>query len=214
MRSTRTASVAGISFIVVYIVAWVISRSPDTDDPAATIAAYYTDKDNRVLEVISAYLFIVAALLFLGFVAGLRGRLRSAEGGDATATSIAFGSAIVFAGLVVAGAMSLAAVPAGMSLGGTKPPSGGDVVNFLQSAGYGMILVGAMLFAAASIAAISVVSIRTSVLPRWTAWLGFVCAFALLFAAVWLPQIALLIWVLVISIVSLKAPSRTPVAAQ
>lgn len=213
MRSTRTASVAGISFVVVYIAAWLVSRSPDSNDPSATIARYYLDKDNRVMEIVSAYLFVVAGLFFLCFMAGLRGRLRSAEGGDATATSIAFGSAIVFAGLLVAGAMSLAAVPAGMSFGGTNPPSGGDVINFLQSAGYGMILVGGMLFAAVTIAATSIVSLRTSVFPRWTAWLGFLCAVALLFAVVWLPQIALLIWVLVISIVSLRAPSRAPLSA-
>jgi len=213
MRTARTAPLAGISFVVVYVVAWIVSRSPDSDDPAATIAAYYTQKSHRVLEVVSAYLFVAAALLFVCFVAGLRARLRPAEGGEATATTVAFGSAVVFAGLLVAGAMSLAAVPAGMALGGIGAPDGGDVVNFMQSAGYGMILVGGMLFAAATIAATSLVSMRTSALPRWSAWLGYVCAFVLLFSVVWLPQIALLVWMLAISIVLLRAPPRTTAAA-
>jgi hypothetical protein len=215
MRGTRTAALAGFSFVVVYVVAWVISRSPDSDDPAAQIAAYYSDKSNRVLEVVSAYLFVVAAILFVCFVAGLRGRLRPAEGGEATATTIAYGGALVFAGLLIGGAMMLAAVPAGMALGGIDAPDGSDVINFVQSAGYGMILVGGMLFAATTIVAISLVSMRTAALPRWSAWLGLLCAFVLLFAVVWLPQIALLVWVIAISVAMLRAPSRAtaPVAA-
>ena len=215
MRSTRGAALAGFSFVVVYVVAWIVSRSPDSDDPAAQIAAYYTDKSNRVLEVVSAYLFVVAAILFVCFVAGLRARLRPAEGGEATVTSIAYGGSLVFAGLLIGGAMLLAAVPAGMALGGIRAPDGGDVINFVQSAGYGMILVGAMLVAAATIVAASFVAMRTAALPRWSAWLGFVCAFVLLFAVVWLPQIALLVWVAAVSVVLLRAPSRAtaPVAA-
>jgi hypothetical protein len=215
MRSTRAAALAGFSFVVVYVVAWLVSRSPDSDDPSAQIASYYTDKGNRVMEVVSTYMFVVAAILFVCFVAGLRGRLRAAEGGDATTTSIAYGSAIVFAGLLTGGTMLLAGVPAGMALGGVRAPEGGDIVNFMQSAGYGMMLVGAMLFAATSIAAISLVSMRTGALPRWSAWLGYVCAFVLLFAVVWLPQIALLVWVVAVSVVLLREPSRAtaPVAA-
>ena len=104
--------------------------------------------------------------------------------------------------------MCLAAAPAGMSLGGTRAPEGGDIVNFVQSAGYGMILVGGMLFAATTIVATSVVSMRTAALPRLSAWLGYVCALVLLFAVVWLPQIALLVWVVAISIVLFQPASR------
>ena len=213
MRATRTAPLAGIAFVIVYVVAWIVSRSPDSNDPVSTITAYYSDKSNRVLELVSAYLFVGAAILFVCFVAGLRGRLRSAEGGEATVTSVAYGGALVFAGLLVAGAMSVAAVPAGMALGGIRAPDGGDIINFGQSAGYGMILVGGMLFAATTIVAISFVSMRTAALPRWSAWLGYLCALVLLFAVVWLPQIALLVWVIAISIVLLRTPSRAAATA-
>ena len=126
---------------------------------------------------------------------------------------MAYGGALVFAGLLVAGAMCLAAVPAGMALGGVRAPEGGDVINFMQSAGYGMILVGGMLFAATTIVATSLVSMRTGALPRWSAWLGYLCALALLFAVVWLPQVALLVWVVAISVLLLRAPSRAAATA-
>ncbi len=213
MRAGRTASLAGIAFIVVYVVAWLIERSPNSDDPSSTVAAYYNEKSHRVLEIVSAYLFVVAAILFVCFVAALRERLRPAEGGEEVATSVAYGGALVSAGLLVAGAMALAAVPAGMSLGGIRAPAGGDIINFVQSAGYGMILVGGMFFAATTIAAISFASMRTAAMPRWSAWLGYVCAFVLLFSVVWLPQIALLVWVLAISIVLFRTPNRAEVTA-
>jgi hypothetical protein len=118
----------------------------------------------------------------------------------------------VFVGLVVAGAMTLAAVPASISFdssAGAGVPRSGDVVSIVQSAGYGMILVGGMLSAAATIGMASLLTLRTGALPRWTAWLGLVAAVVLLFAVVWVPQIALLVWVLAVCVVLFRAPDRT-----
>jgi hypothetical protein len=163
--------------------------------------------------IVSAYIFIAAGLLFLWFLAGLRGRLRAAEGGDGTCSALAFAAGIIFVGLLIAGALTLASVPAGISLGGADAPTNGETVNFIQSAGFGMILVGGMLSAAAMIAATSLLTMRTQVLPRWSAWLGFVAAFVLLFAVIWIPQVALLIWVIAISVVLLRSP-RLPTITQ
>jgi hypothetical protein len=215
MATSRVAPFAGIAFVVLFVVAWFISQSPDSDDSSATIAAFYADEDKRVLMIVSAYLFIVAGLLFLWFLAGLRGRLRAAEGGDGTLSAFAFAAGIIFVGLLIAGALMLASVPAGISFGGADNPTNGETVNFIQSAGFGMILVGGMLSAAAMIVATSLLTLRTQVLPSWSAWLGFLAALALLFAVIWIPQIALVVWVIAISIVLLRPPAvarSTPVA--
>jgi hypothetical protein len=58
-----------------------------------------------------------------------------------------------------------------------------------------------------AIAASSLATLRTGALPAWTAWLGFVAAVVLLFAVVWLPQVALLIWVLAVGL-ALRTPAR------
>jgi hypothetical protein len=52
-----------------------------------------------------------------------------------------------------------------------------------------------------------VVIMRTGILPKWLAWLGFVAAIVLLFAVVFLPMVALPIWVLATSIVLFRLPS-------
>ena len=76
---------------------------------------------------------------------------------------------------------------------------GADTIEILMSLGYGAILVGAMLSAAVMIFAVSVLTLRTAVLPKWSAWVGLLAAIALLFAVVWIPQVALLIWMLCVS---------------
>jgi len=79
-------------------------------------------------------------------------------------------------GLVWAGAFALAAVPAGQSIGGEPAVTNADVARFLPQLGFGAILIGGMFGAIALIDAASIVIYRTGVLPRWLAWLGFVCA--------------------------------------
>jgi MFS family permease len=211
---SRIAALAGIGFVVLYVAAWFVSQSPDSDDASAQIAAYYSDKDHRTLMIVSAYLFVAAGLLFLYFLAGLRARLLegATHAADAWGTFIVTAGA-VFVGLLVVGAMAIASVPASMSFGGADAPERGDLVTVIQSAGYGMILVGAMLSAAAMIAATSLLTLRTGTLPRWSAWLGLAAAVLLLFAVVWFPQIVLLIWVLAISVILLRQPTHPRVAS-
>jgi MFS family permease len=208
MRS-RTAALAGIAFVVLYVVAWFVSKTPDSDASSAQIADYYSDRGNRILMIVSAYLFVVSGLVFLHFITGIRARL-VADARHAAEGTFVVAAGAVFVGLLMAGAMALAAVPASISFdssSGTGVPTSGDVVSIIQSAGYGMILVGGMLSAAAMILAASLLIMRTRLLPGWTAWLGFAAAVVLLFAVVWVPQIALVIWVLALSIVMLRAPS-------
>ena len=78
-----------------------------------------------------------------------------------------------------------------------------------------MILLFGMFGAIALIDAASIVILRTGVLPRWLAWLGFVCAVVLLFGVVFLPMIALPIWLIATSIVLFRLPAveATPAGA-
>ncbi len=211
---SRWAPLAGIAFVVVYVVGMFVARTPDSSDPAGKITAYYgSDKGHRVQMIVAAYLLIAAGLLFLWFLSALRNRLRAAEGGGATLPSIVFATGILFVGLLAAGALALAAVPGSMSFGQAKVAPGADVVNTLQSLGWGLILLGAMLSAAVMIFVTSILTLRTRALPAWSAWLGFVAAIALVFAVVWIPQVALLIWALAISIAMLARPATATQAA-
>jgi len=210
----RWSPLSGIVFVAAYILGMVLTKAPDSSDPAETIAAYYPDhKGHRVQMIIAAYVLIGAALLFLWFVSGLRSRLRAAEGGTGTLSALAFAAGILFVGLLSVGALALAAPPSSMSFGQSSVSPGADVVVTVQSLGWEAILIGGMLAAAVMIFTTSILTLRTHLLPAWTAWVGFLAAIALLFAAVWIPQIALLIWMLVVSGAMLARPGAAMQAA-
>lgn len=207
---SRWAPLSGIAFVVLYIVGMIVSRTPDSSDPAETIAAYYPDsKSHRVSMIVAAYILIGGAMLFLWFLSGLRSRLRAAESDDHTLSTLAFSAGVVFVTMLSIGALCLAAVPGSMSFAENKVPTGADTIQALNSIGYGAILIGAMLSAAVMIFTISVLTLRTGALPRWSAWVGFLAAIALLFAVIWIPQIALLIWTLCVSGAMLARPAVT-----
>jgi len=85
-----------------------------------------------------------------------------------------------------------------------------DVARYLGAAAFGAILLCGAFAAIALIDAASVVIMRTGILPKWLAYLGFVAAIALLFAVVFLPMVALPIWVLATSIVLFRLPTPSP----
>jgi hypothetical protein len=207
---SRWAPISGIAFVAVYIFGMIVAKTPDSSDPADAIAAYYPDsKSHRVWMIVAAYVLIGAAMLFLWFLSGLRSRLRAAEGGDGTLSTLAFAAGLVFVVLLSVGVLALAAVPASMSFAENHVPVGADTIEIANSLGYGAILVGGMLSAAVMIFTVSVLTLRTGALPKWTAWVGFLAAIALLFAVIWIPQIALLIWMLCVSGAMLARPAVT-----
>jgi len=211
---SRWAPLSGIAFVVVYVVGMILVRTPDSNDPAETIAAYYENsKSHRVQMIVAAYVLIAAGLLFLWFLSCLRSRLRVAEGGSGTLSTLAFGAGLIFVGLLSAGALALAAVPASISFAENKVPTGADTIQTAQSFGWGAILVGGMLSAAVMIFTVSILTLRTGALPRWSAWVGFLASIALLFAVIWIPQLALLIWALCVSGAMLARPAVTTQAA-
>jgi MFS family permease len=184
------------------------ANSPDSDDSDAQILSWYADHGHRIGVIIGAFVLAFCGLFLLWFASGLRQRLRLAEGPEGRLANVALGGGVLLVALLWVGAAALAAVPAGQSIGGT-PLSNADVARFFPSLGFGSILIFAMFGAIALIDATSVVIMRTGVLPRWLAWLGFVCGVVLLFGAVFLPVIALPVWLIASSIVLFRQPEGT-----
>ena len=201
---TPTAGIlAAITFFVGVVMA---SNSPDSDDNNAQIVSWYADHGHRVTVIVGAFILAFFGLFLLWFAAGLRERLRLAEGAEGRLANVALGGAVLCVALVWMGGAALAAIPAGQSLGGANALTVSDVGRYLPSAGFGAILLFGMFGAIALIDATSVVIWRTGVLPRWLAWLGFVCGVVLLFGVIFLPMIAFPIWLIAASIVLYRRP--------
>ena len=82
-----------------------------------------------------------------------------------------------------------------------------DGARFVPELGYPLLLIGGMFAAIAMIDATSVLIMRTGVLPRWIGWFGFVAAAVLLFGFLFVPIVALVLWVFLVSVALLRAPA-------
>src|SRR5436190_20288148 len=191
-RRDRWTPIAGIAAALTFIVGVAMTaNSPDSDDSDAKVLAWYATHSHRVGVIVGVFVLMFFGLFLLWFASGLRERLHAAEGTDGRLANVAFGGAVLCVALVWAGAFALAAVPAGISFGGEPAVSNADVARFLPQMGFGSILLGGMFGASALIAATSIVTLRTGVLPRWLAYLGLVCSIALLFGVFFVPMLAL-----------------------
>jgi hypothetical protein len=207
-RSDFWTPLAGLAAALTFFFGVVFAANgPDNDDSNAKIVAWYADHGHRVGVIVGAFILAFFGLFLLWFTAGVRERLRAAEGPGGRLGDVALGGGILCVAAIWVGAAALAAIPAGVSLGGSPDLTNADLARFLPSVGFGAILLFGMFGAIALIDAVSIVIWRTGVLPRWLAWLGFACGVILLFGVVFLPMIALPIWLIATSIVLLRTGS-------
>src|SRR5262245_2415226 len=92
---TRIGAAAGTAFALCLFVGVAMLGIPRgaTDQE---LASWWSDGGNQATAVVSMYLFVLAGLSFLVFLAKLRSRLLEAEGGAGELTSLAFASGIAF----------------------------------------------------------------------------------------------------------------------
>jgi hypothetical protein len=199
--------IAGVVAAVTFVIGLIlVSNSPDNNDTDAQVVAWYTDHGHRLAVLIGAYFLAFCGLFFLWFAAGLRQRLRAAEGPGGRLANIALGGAVLFVSMLWVGAAALAAIPGAESLGDSTALRVADIARFVPSIGFGAILIFGAFGAIALIDATSIVAMRSGSLPNWFAWLGFVAAVVLLFGLVFLPMVALPIWLLAASYVFFRQP--------
>ena len=206
-RWERWGPLAGIVFVILFVVGLSLNNIPSADDSAVKITNFYNDGGDRAQVIIASYLLWLAALFFFWFVASLRARLIAVEGQPGRLTSIAFGGGLVFIAMLMAAAACFASVAGDITFGG-EDFVGVDGARFLPELGYPLLIIGGMFAAIAMIDAASILIVRTQLMPVWIGYFGFVAAVALLFAGFFVPMIFLLLWVLFVSIALWRSPGE------
>jgi hypothetical protein len=202
--------VAGVIFVVLLVVGIIMTTEviPEDDDPDAEFIETYDDSSNRVQQIVGAYILAGAGLSFLWFLNHLRRRLSLAPGSEWLGGLMA-GSGVVFVGLLFAGTTAIVMISGSLEFGEMNiediDPS---LMRVIPQLGFGMILLFGGLAAALCVFAASWAILRNAALPQWLGWLGFLAAIALIFAVIFIPMIALPIWVLAASVALAMDKSR------
>jgi hypothetical protein len=203
LRAPRAAAVAGILFSVLliasYILVWVsIPANPEAHD----------------LDVIShsktisfaLNLLPFAGIAFLWFIAVVRNRLGALE--DRFFATVFLGSGLLYIAMIfTSGALAggliriLTSAPEILTQPGTYALGRAEIFQTMNV--YGIKMAGVFMFST------STILLRTSIVPRWIAFLGYGLGAALLLSLGvirWIPLV-FPIWVLLIS-VAILAESR------
>jgi hypothetical protein len=209
----RWTPLGGIVFVVLLLLGtFLIGDHPDPDASEQEILDYLGDSDVHTQNIIGLYVWVLAGVGLLCFLSRLRAILRAAEGGTGTLSNLGFAAGVVFTALLMAGSAVIAAVAGAIEFR-DAPDLDPDFVRVLPQMGYTMFLVGGGFSAIVLVLTTSVLTLQTGVFPQWLAWLGFVAAFVLLFAVIFVPMIALLIWVLAVSAMLLMRGEEPVTAA-
>lgn len=191
----RWSGVAGIAFVVLYVVGFSVGGEPPDSD--AAITARYADSGERALELTAFFLIAAAALALVLFVSGARSLLARSEPQQRTLAALAYAGGIACAALVLVGnAVSRTTAFASDDEAFKLDP---DTQRMFESAGF-LLFVSAAFAAILLVAGLSVGALRYGLLPRWLGWAGIVVAVLLPSAFVFVGFLILLAWVLAVGI--------------
>jgi len=205
-RSRRSAAVAGIVFAVLLLAAMTMTRLALSD---TSLEALRSDAQRRTLIRLSLNLVPFAGIAFLWFIGVVREQIGEVE--DRLFSTVFLGSGLLFLAMLFVGTVtstSLLAMLAGRNVNA-------DVWAFGRDNTTAIISIYAMRMAAVFTISVSTLGLRTSAMPRWVSYLGYLSALVLLLAAgeeKW-TQLIFPAWVLLLSIVILFTRPVRPVDA-
>jgi len=189
----------GVLFVVLVVVATLLTDRPDDDATDATVLAYYADHGNRVSEIVAFFLIGLSAFCFLSFLGSLRGALARAEGEPARLSTVVAAGGAAFITLAVAGHAAGSAVAQTEEVFDNFRVDA-DTARILQTLHFDLFALS--LFAAAAMAfAFAVLALHTRAFPAWLAWVGVLAGAAgiLSFFVAW-ASVVVLAWLLLVSL--------------
>lgn len=200
--AVRLGGIGGILFVVLFVPSYLSAPdSPNATSGPQDVIGYFTDRQDGIL-IINGLLLVFAAFFFLWFLGVLHGVLQDAEGEGYGFSSVSLAGGLIFIALVLTGAAVEIVYPA--TLARFENFQQDAQLGFLSLALSGWMYRFAFVGMAALIAATSVIALRTSVLPGWLAWAGFVAALVALLRFLgplggWLA----LLWIIAVSVLML-----------
>ena len=204
-RSRRSAAIAGMVFAVLLLLAMTMIRLALSDD---NIQSLQTDAQRRSLIRLSLYVVPFAGIAFLWFIGVVREQLGDVE--DRLFSTVFLGSGLLFLAMLFTGAVISTSL---MEMLAESTPNA-DLFAFGRRNTQMLLSVYAMRMAAVFTLSVSTAGLRTSALPRWVSYLGYLVGLTLLVTAGEREWFQLLFpsWVLLVSLVILLVRPSTGTA--
>jgi hypothetical protein len=205
-RTPRAAAIAGILFSVVLIGVLLLFRLSVRADPLEA-GAWLKTSSNKIALALNLVPF--AGIAFLWFIGVLRDRLGELE--DRFFATVFLGSGLLFLAMLFAAA----AVGGGIIIAYVAKPTellASPTFTFARATTYEIMNLYAVKMAAVFMISTSTLAIRTDIIPRWIAFLGYAFAVFLLLSGRFIEWILMLfpLWVLLVSIHILTDNLRRP----
>jgi hypothetical protein len=195
----RWGALGGIVYVVLFIVGAILlySGAPGSDSSPAKIIAYYGDSGHRDRISIG---WIVAGLgiyFFLWFLSALRRAVRRWEGEDGYLTGLTTIGGAVYATLAFA-ALAINMGIRTMSDDTYHHTVYPGLIHAADDASYILHATGGA-GASAMIIAASLAAMRAGLIRAWIGWLGIAAGLLALASILFFTQLAIAIWILVVS---------------
>lgn len=159
---------AAVLFAVSFFVAFQLkgNNPPNFDASNTAWTAFWNVRSNRVSEIVSSYLLLVAAGALVWFVSVVARRVASRP---------AVASAWAAAGMIGVSTVLLGAVAVAKSISGAPSPAPGVARLTTDMGADALGMVAAPLIGVAFVA-LCVAARRSAALPRWVVWSGIALA--------------------------------------
>lgn len=207
-RLTRADVLAGIGFIVFFLVGVLSSSPPGNGAPNAQWVANYTGNGNLWSHVLSGVCLILAALCLMAFLTGMWQRISSARPAGTT-SPLPLLAAGVTATLMAFGGTLMAYI-AGSELSGSYPLPSADLLRLSNGLGFLVTGIPGMAATALCITVLAVQARRAGLFGQRMAVFTWIVAAVLLLSYLFIPIIALMVWIVVAIITARRQPLPHP----
>ena len=191
-NALRLVPLAGVLFVVLTIVSFVIAgEPPDADDSVREVIEYYDD--HEAATMVGSVLEALAAVALLFFAASLRRAIRRREDGAGVLSVVALGGGIVAAaGIGTDAAIRFALADVATDI----EPAAAQALNALWSDFFFPQAMGI----GALVLATGFAGLRMRVIPTWLAWVSFLIFIVLFTPAGFIAFLVGALWIVVVSV--------------
>jgi cytochrome c-type biogenesis protein CcmH/NrfG len=198
MSVKRAAPISAIAFVVFFIASVAVSSVPSATASDADWVAAYASHGKQVGHFATGILLVLAALSLATFLTDLWTRVVAARQPRAV-SPLPVVAAGISAACIAAGGVLMASISASALIGSAPIPSA-ELLRFGNDVGFGLVGVAGMLAASLSIACLSLQARSAGVFGKRLTRFSLVVAVLLLGSVAFVPILALLIWLIVVSV--------------